>query len=294
MNPELTVVIPTVGRPGVLERCLDCLAAQTLDHARFETLVIIDGDDLASERVVEQTLSRTDLDIRCETQSAAGPATARNRSIDLARADIIDFINDDILLEPGNLTEHMRIHQERPGHGVRGDTYWHEDVQQTAFRKWLAVVWGQHADLIRDPDDIGYEFFHTCDLSVHRRWYDKDRFSLDFPNASLEDTELGWRLCEKGLKLVWAQEARSLHCHEYDLCDFYDKARVNGRSAVILVDKIPELRHRVIGHFAREAQWRRRLRLVWLRTTGRGDTPAYWQGRHDLLYIEAVKEAGGL
>ncbi|HEY6820956.1 MAG TPA: glycosyltransferase [Burkholderiales bacterium] len=69
--PSVTVVVPTCGRPALLQRCLDALARQTLDPCRMEVIVV---DDSRARR---------------------GPAAARNDGWRKARAPIVAFTDDD-------------------------------------------------------------------------------------------------------------------------------------------------------------------------------------------------------
>ena len=290
MAPDISVVIPTRGRAAILRMCLERLARQTLAPGRFEVLVMVDGPDAETERVAREAATRTPADMRCEVLAKGGPAVTRNRSIDSARADLIHFINDDSLLGPESLEIHLAYHARRPGQAVRGNTAFDRAAGYSPFMAWLAVYWS-NSYLIRDPGDIGYEHFHTMDISIHRRWFENDRFSCGFPDAAFEDTELGYRLCQKGLNLAWAPEARCLHHHFYTPADFYARARVNGASAVILAAKHPALHHRVIGHFLAESQARRRLRLGRLRLMNRANEPAYWETKHHLVYAAAALQA---
>ena len=47
--PDVTVVIPTYLRPGLLARCLDALLAQSLDASRYEVVVVDDGASADTE-----------------------------------------------------------------------------------------------------------------------------------------------------------------------------------------------------------------------------------------------------
>ena len=43
VSPLVSIVVPTLGRPGALARCLESLAAQTLPASAFEVIVVDDG-----------------------------------------------------------------------------------------------------------------------------------------------------------------------------------------------------------------------------------------------------------
>ena len=55
MALQLSIVIPTLGRPEMLRRCLEHLDAQTVAPDRFEVIVVADAkeeDTAALDRVV--------------------------------------------------------------------------------------------------------------------------------------------------------------------------------------------------------------------------------------------------
>jgi hypothetical protein len=153
--------------------------------------------------------------------------------------------------------------------------------------RWVAQT-GLFYYLITDCRDIGYEYFHTLDLSIYRTWLCEDRFSLDFTDASFEDTELGYRLMKKGLKLAFAPDAMSYHCHFYTPKQFFEKARINGRNAVTLVEKQPELYDRIIGLFLEKLQGQKLLKLAGLFVCGKRRTPLYWSTLYDYVYAREV------
>jgi glycosyltransferase involved in cell wall biosynthesis len=284
---RLSVIIPTFRRPDLLRQCLESISRQSVPHELYEVLVVVDGQDAVTGDAVKKLAKESALPVRCQELEKRGPAFARNWAIDAAQGEILLFLNDDIALTPEHFAEHLRLHEANPGHAVRGHTRWHPDVLGTAFMRWVAQT-GLFYYLITDYGDIGYEYFHTLDLSIHRSWLREDRFSLDFPDASFEDTELGYRLMKKGLKLAFAPNAISYHYHFYTPKEFFQKARINGRSAVTLVEKQPELYDRIIGMFLVRLQGQKLMKLVGLFISGQRNTPSYWSTLYEYVYAREV------
>ncbi len=67
-SAQVSVVIPTYGRPQLLERCLAALLHQTLSGARFEVLVVDDGASAETLSALARWTERT---------QAAGPRITR-------------------------------------------------------------------------------------------------------------------------------------------------------------------------------------------------------------------------
>ena len=66
-------------------------------------------------------------------------------------------------------------------------------------------------------------------------------FDEDFPYASLEDTELAYRLEKKGLKIILNRRAVTYHYHPTTVESFRHRMKLAGVSSTVMVKKHPEL-----------------------------------------------------
>jgi glycosyltransferase involved in cell wall biosynthesis len=94
MDPAVSVVVCTRGRPDLLDRCLQALAAQS--HPGFEVIVV---DNAPTDAATEQVARRFDVIYVVEPQP--GLDVARNRGLAAASAPIVAFTDDDALPAPG-------------------------------------------------------------------------------------------------------------------------------------------------------------------------------------------------
>lgn len=96
--PFLSVVVPTCGRPALLQRCIDALLAQTLDAHQWELIIVDDAcrDDTARQvdRVSLRTLGVPALRY-LRPSGRRGPAAARNCGWLAARGEVVAFTDDD-------------------------------------------------------------------------------------------------------------------------------------------------------------------------------------------------------
>ena len=95
MDPAMTVVVPTRGRAAYLEVTLDSLRRQRTRTAH-ELLVVDDGATDATPEVAERFGARL---IRHGERRSLN--AARNSGIRAAAADLIAFVDDDVLVPPG-------------------------------------------------------------------------------------------------------------------------------------------------------------------------------------------------
>jgi len=94
---RISVVIPTLDRPGPLTACLTALAAEFPPDA--ETIVVADGGRHELGPVVAPFVAP--LRLRLLKTTNGGPATARNRGLAVAHGEIVAFTDDDCRPQPG-------------------------------------------------------------------------------------------------------------------------------------------------------------------------------------------------
>ncbi len=257
-------------RPGseFLPRCMESLR-EVLEEAGGQIITACDGGDPALGEQCREALGPAEgWEWKWLDMERRGPAAARNSALQHCTGELILFLNDDVRFPPGLLRAHLEAHALRPGHAVMGNTRWAPESVNSEFMHWVA-----HHDsfyyLIADAADAGWEYFHTMNLSVHRRWFDEGaRFDETFPEPAFEDTELGRRLAASGMKIALAYRAVLYHVHSFTEDQYVEKARMRGRAARRFLELHPELTARILGDFELPApagllgRWFRRLRGV--------------------------------
>jgi glycosyltransferase involved in cell wall biosynthesis len=169
----VSVVIPSCGRPELLERCLAALGRQSLDPACFEVIVIDD--------------SRT----------RHGPAVARNIGWRRAQAPIIAFTDDDT--EPG---------EDWLLHGLQAFT---EGVDAVTGRVIMPVP-ETPTDYERDARGLERGEFVTANCFVRKDMLEEvGGFDENFRLAWREDSDLQFRLLQCGARIVHAPDALVVH-----------------------------------------------------------------------------------
>jgi glycosyltransferase involved in cell wall biosynthesis len=114
-NPLVTIIIPTFNRRRWIGECLDSVKRQTYPH--IETLVI---DDCSTEGTVEWLQASPDYSfakIRVQPKNG-GASIARNTGIEMARGELIAFIDSDDLLAPNHVEKAVDIFASQPNIGL--------------------------------------------------------------------------------------------------------------------------------------------------------------------------------
>lgn len=244
---DFSVVIPTYNRMDTLPEVLDALEAQE-GAPDFEIIVVDDGSTDGTAEFLERRPFR--LPAEFLSQENAGPALARNRGVEAARGRRVAFLGDDTVPSSGWLREHARAAEEHaadpdgdePLLGVIGYTGWHPRMRLDPFLRYINEHGLQFGyALIEDPEDVPFNFLYTSNLSLPRRALLEEPFDLSFPYAAWEDTELGYRLKKRGLRLVYRPAATVAHDHPTTLGRFQQRQEKAGYSAVVFYRLHPEL-----------------------------------------------------
>ena len=208
---DLAVVIPTRHRWEMLGRCLDALAAQS--RTGFEIIVVADGRDQFPD-LGDHAGAVTLLD-----QDHAGPGVARNLGIAHSRRPLILLMGDDMMAAPDLVAAHLEAHNRRPApaDAVLGLVRWHPDSARGPIQQWLEWS-GTQFDLagLSEGQEAGWARFYSSNASFKRQLFERvGGFDPDFAFL-YEDTELGWRLDQAGMRLWFEPGALTLHDHRYD------------------------------------------------------------------------------
>lgn len=243
-SPRVSVVIPTYNRWAVLELTLEALCRQTFGG--FEVVVVDDGSsDGTAERLRAWAKERLPpFELKVLQQTNAGPAAARNRGVAAATGDLVVFLGDDTIPDPDFLEAHIRaqgMHQEPCA--IVGLTLWDEQrLKVTPFLRYVNLWGDQFAyGLFEDGEEMTFTCLYTSNLSVPRALLEEKPFHEGFARAAWEDAELGYRLCRRGVRILYCAKARTRHVHPFTLSGFLRRQVLVGREIDTLVRLHPEL-----------------------------------------------------
>jgi GT2 family glycosyltransferase len=237
-TPRISVIVPTFQRAGLLSLCIESFDAQA-DAPDFEVVVVDDGstDDTATALAA---LSADRPWLRWSSQPAnRGPAAARNRGVSEARADLLLFVDDDVVASHDLLHTHLRLHDAAGDEqlAVLGRVDWHPSVDVTPFMRWLDRSGLQFAydTWLREGPVPPAAAFYTANLSLSRRVViDAGGFDERFPYAAYEDLELATRLTGRGLHMDYRPAALAYHRRAIDLATFRQRMTRVGESAELM------------------------------------------------------------
>lgn len=223
-RPILSVVVPTYGRPEKLGVLLESIERQTLSRERFEVIVVDDG----TPQPIELAPGRHGFALELLRQANAGPGAARNRGVARARGEIVMFLNDDAVLAPDLFEVHLRAHREAGATrvAVLGTFTFTSESREEPFTQLLADT-----DLLFDFVGLRHgalhpwQFFWTCNLSLPKAELEAvGGFDPRFREAIVEDVELGYRLQQRGLRVLFRADAKAEHAHALGVEGYFRRA----------------------------------------------------------------------
>lgn len=98
LDPIVSIVTPYYNDAGEIGETARSVLSQTIRN--LEWVIVDDGSTEPDSRQALEAVAARDPRVRIERQENAGPARARNRGVEMARADLILFNDSDDLLEP--------------------------------------------------------------------------------------------------------------------------------------------------------------------------------------------------
>lgn len=238
-RPLASIVIPTYNRGELLEKTLIALTRQTLPPDDFEVIVCSDGSTDDTAETVHRFARR--LNIHFSEQDQAGPSVARNRGAEMAQADLLVFIDDDIETAPQFLEAHWRAHQQNPNLVLIGYLPPILYQQKGFFRTELLDWWEVMFQKMRRP---GYRFGYTDlvsgNFSVPAALF-KQVGMFDTNFRCHEDYELGIRLLKAGATFAFSIDAAGYHHEKTEVDRSFKRKYDEGPADVQIGRKYPEL-----------------------------------------------------
>lgn len=241
---DISVVIPTYNRAEKLPGLLEAWGVvRDSTDCSFELIFSDDGSDDNSLSILR---SCNDLPITLLENDHGGASSARNHAIKQAAGNRLIFVGDDIYPEPGFIQKHYDLGKRYGDHvAILGSVDWHPDQKHPYLLDHITEVGNEQFSFNRIKANAYTDFrhFYTCNVSVTRSMLESVDIKFDerFYKVNFEDIELSYRLCEMGMKIMYAPDIFGYHFHEYSAGRFCNRQAIAGEMAVVFRDLHPEV-----------------------------------------------------
>jgi len=199
MEKKISVVIPTYRRPQLLMECIAALARQDFKRDDFEVIVVSDGPDNVTKKMVVSWKHTGLLDIRyVPLPVKKGPAAARNAGWRAALGQIIAFTDDDTMPDKGWLCNIWESYASQPYVAFTGR------VMVPAPEKPTDYEW--------NTAQLEKAEFITANCACTRLALEKTGgFDERFEIAWREDSDLEFKLLQHNIPIIHLQHALVVH-----------------------------------------------------------------------------------
>ena len=223
-QPLVSIIIPTRDRLPLLRRCIHSIREETL-YSPFE-IIIVDNGSVEEEtcRFLQSIGQETNVTV-VQDEGEFNFSRLINRGAELARGEILAFLNNDVEAKERNWLREMVSNAVRAEVGAVGARLWYPDGRL------------QHGGVVLGLNGVASHAFHrfppqpiapmhrtfvlaqnisavTAACMVTRKdiFSDLDGFDENLPR-NFNDVDFCMRLRERGWLIVWTPYANLIH-HE--------------------------------------------------------------------------------
>ena len=232
--PQVSVVIPSYNRLAMLQEAVESVLAQ--NEVEFEVIIIDDGSTDKTPTYLEN-LARGNPLVRAEQVANRGPAAARNRGVELARAPLIAFLDSDDLWAPAKLARQLAFMARDPACEIA-------QCQETWIRDGRRVNPGLRHQ--KQAGDFFIPSLRTCLVSpsavMMRTEFFRTMGGFDEALAAAEDYDLWLRILvdhEIGLHDEFLVTRRAGHADQLSAMPAIDRFRILALMKLLASQQLP-------------------------------------------------------
>jgi GT2 family glycosyltransferase len=161
-SPRISAIICTYRNPDLLQGAIVSLRNQRLSPEQYEIIIVDNNSEDQTPEVVRRFSRDPSPPIRYILEPRQGLSHARNRGVEVARGDIVAFIDDDAEADSGWLSALLEAYDNNPeiwAAGGRIAPIWHTDERPTwwteEYEGSLSLLhWGDQARALTWPERI--------------------------------------------------------------------------------------------------------------------------------------------
>ncbi len=204
----ISVVVPAYNNQNTIGPCLDALRAQTAPRESYEVIVVDDGSTDATAQAADAR------GVRVIRQPNRGPGAARNTGAQQGTGEIIVFVDADSVPDEHFVEKLAAPFCDPEIAGASGEK---KTRQSNLWARFIQAEYDYKYERIAAHPTID---FVDSSTAAYRRKVFLGNGGFDAMMMEAEDTELSFRLSERGYKMVLVRDAIAFHTHPESLLDF--------------------------------------------------------------------------
>jgi len=205
-TPRLSVIVPVHNGRLQLPRCLEALRAS--DFHDFEVIVVDDCSTDNTRQIIERFRARY-----LRTPRKLGPGGGRNLGVRHARGEIIVFVDADVVIAPGTL---RRIAADFDADRELAAVFGSYD-EAPAWPDFLSQYKNlMHHYVHQIARNRAVTFWAGCGAMRKNVFLEFGGFdTARYPNPSIEDIDLGFRISQAGGKILLDKNIQVKHLKKW-------------------------------------------------------------------------------
>ncbi|MGM0425924.1 MAG: glycosyltransferase family 2 protein [Thermodesulfobacteriota bacterium] len=190
-KPAISIIIPVHNGGAKFRLCLE--SVQRAIRSPNEIIVVADGESDGSWRMAEE------LGIKVITlPQTGGPARARNTGAQMAKGDILFFVDSDVTIPPDTLSHIHGIFQDDAGLAAVFGSYDDAPAETNFFSQYKNLF---HHYVHQTASEQASTFWGACGAIRREIFWEIGGFDENYRNPCIEDIELGYRLKKAGHRI---------------------------------------------------------------------------------------------
>jgi len=174
----------------------------------FSIIIVTEGETLSLINICNK-IDIKNVNIFSIPKGTNNAGASRNHAMMHATGDIILFSDDDMVVSPDFIAEHVEIHRKNENAIVRGLRYQKRVDGSFYLPHWEKVAMSHWNSQKRE---VAWAYFVTSNASVSSKLLKKaGDFDLNFEWSGCEDTDLAYRLIKAGGQPIANNRAVNYH-----------------------------------------------------------------------------------
>ena len=238
---DLSIVIPSYNRDDLIRRTLlrlfesDCTGLNEI-----EVVIVDDGSPKPVQPLVDELTPPASFRRKVIRTPNRGIGASRNLGYAEAMADLVVFLDDDVLVQPDTLRKFVAAHRDEPC-GVIFGIYPFASHESESLRRFANLLYDYHL-IDASPRFVYVEEIVSGLLSVRKSAIKTDKlYRDDLRIPAAEEHELIYRFNREGRKIAHARHIHGVHDHHLDLEWMANQQYKYGMAAAEAFEKYPQI-----------------------------------------------------
>ena len=234
----ISVIIGTYNQGHLLRKVLGGYTQQTVPSDQFEIII---ADSSSTDNTADIVADFSMLPIQYHCIENQGKAYARNYAAQQASGAYLLITDADMIPDENFIQAHIKAHE-----ATQDPTCFEGAAFNLKTLEWPLNLIGmtpQIGKVLKKQKPLGWYYFLTGNVSIPTHlFHHVNGFSTDFKGYGWEDLELGYRLHQLNIPLLYLPTSINYHYHIVDSISDLNRHEEKGKSACIFLSKHPELK----------------------------------------------------